>query len=172
MSSPNTPTSQMHSDTPFYSSAENTPDFDYLGFTPNECTTPSPSFTATFTSAPAKPPSNRGAHWKAPEDLALCKAWLKIGTDGIVSNEQKGDDFYIRILAELCRTYKVPEGRTHKAVKTHWNLIRNNVSSYIAILHKVMSIPRSGYSDENYVSFFISITFIYLIFCVRYFFKL
>ena len=82
----------------------------------------------------------------------MCKAWLKIGSDGIVSNEQKGEVFYNRILGEMIKTYKVPDGRTGKAVKTHWNLIRGYVSSYVAILHQVMSVPKSGFSEENYVS--------------------
>ena len=147
MSSPNTPTShpQNLSENPFYSSAEN--DITYLGYTRAEVlerdnyysTPPTPSFTPTYIPSPAtKPPKKGGgggSHWKPEEELAMCKAWLKIGSDGIVSNEQKGEVFYNRILGEMIKTYKVPDGRTGKAVKTHWNLIRNSVSSYVATLH-------------------------------------
>lgn len=100
----------------------------------------------------------KGKGWSSGEDRAICKAWLDVSQDPIVSVNQKNDTMYARILLkfkDICATDGVAgedyKSRTAQAIKSRWAKISRAVSKFVGYLSTIEKENQSGASPTDMV---------------------
>lgn len=98
---------------------------------------------------------SRGKNWMIGEDESLCRAWLDISQDPVVSTNQKAETLYAKIqqkYAEICRENNVatdPDLRGVKSIKSRWCFINKGASKFAGCLSQIKSRQQSGASPED-----------------------
>ena len=92
----------------------------------------------------------KGSKWTKAETIALVEAFVHISEDAIVGVNQAADTLYLRIVEEAKSRYAGEWRREPAACKSRWHIVSRNVQKFIAIELVVQSVPRSGWSDEQY----------------------
>ena len=92
----------------------------------------------------------RGSRWTKAESIALVDAFVHISEDAIVGVNQAADTLYLRIAAEAKRRYNGDWKREPLACKGRWHIISRQVQKFIALHLLVESVPKSGWSEDDY----------------------
>lgn len=99
--------------------------------------------------------TTRGKNWSTNEDEALCRSWLDVSQDPVVSTNQKSETLYRRIrqkFVEICQETNVAidfELRGEKGLKSRWSVINKGVCKFVGCVTQITSRQQSGFSPQD-----------------------
>ena len=110
----------------------------------------------------------RLANFTIEEDLALVFSWLAIGQDPVQSNEQKLDQFWVRV-HDYYHAHRTFESKRNKSsLLQRWSTIHLQGNKYSECLAKIESLHPSGMTEENKVHFINSSSCVNASICFNY----
>nr|GFA59095.1 hypothetical protein [Tanacetum cinerariifolium] len=68
--------------------------------------------------------------WTTEEEIALCKAWVRISKDNVKGNERKNDGFYLEILDHMHTNCPNIRRRTCDMINGIWKTVRTKVAQF------------------------------------------
>ena len=108
---------------------------------------------------------DRGHNWSAREDLSLCKAWIAISEDGIISTEQQMSAFWARAYQFFVVDFGDSTSRDAKKMRTRWsNYLLPIINKFCSYIEQLENNRPSGMTDQGVVSIFIFFQFHYIFF--------
>ena len=110
----------------------------------------------------------RLANFTIEENLTLISSWLAIGEDLVQSNEQKLEQFWVRVhdYYHAHRTFETQ--RSKGSLMQRWSTIHLQCNKYSGCLAKIESLHPSGMTEENKVHFINSSSCVNVSICFNY----
>ena len=110
----------------------------------------------------------RLANFSIEKDLAFISSWLAIGQDPVQSNEQKLDQFWVRV-HDYYHAHMTFESKRNKgSLMQRWSTIYLQCNKYSGCLAKIESLHPSGMTEENKVHFINSSSCVNASICFNY----
>jgi hypothetical protein len=92
----------------------------------------------------------RGKAWSKAESIALVEGFVHISEDEIIGLNQRSDTLYERVVAEAKSRYTGDWHRGISSCKSRWHIVSREVQKFIGIDLLIQSMPRSGWSEDDY----------------------
>jgi hypothetical protein len=107
---------------------------------------------------PTKPSDTPGTgrrtkehNFKPDEDLLLCKTWLEISSDPVISTGQRKEVLWARIEKRYNELRGEFPMRLNRALSSRWNKIRAKTCKYAGFYVRVLRENQSGLTDNDKV---------------------
>ena len=92
----------------------------------------------------------RGKSFTSEQDEAICRAYLSITEDPILSNSQRRSQFWSWVL----EAYKIKTNdnqRSEASMKSRWQIIQKSCNKFRGCLRSIEALHQSGVTHQNIV---------------------
>ena len=94
----------------------------------------------------------KSSNFSEGEDKDLVTAWLNIGSDAAVGNQQNRASFWGRVHDLYKQTCVIEKGRTRSSLEHRWTYVQQNVSKFCGCMDQVQRLNRSGGTEQDKVN--------------------
>jgi hypothetical protein len=108
--------------------------------------------------SPTKPSDTPGTgrrtkeqNFKPDEDISLCKTWLEISSDPVISTGQRKEGLWARIEKRYNELRGEFPMRLNRALSSRWDKIRTEIGKYAGFYARVLRENQSGLTDNDKV---------------------
>jgi hypothetical protein len=108
--------------------------------------------------SPSKPSDTPGTfrrtkeqNFKPDEDLLLCKTWLEISSDPVISTGQRKEGLWARIEKRYNELRGEFPLRLNRALSSRWDKIRAETGKFVGFYARVLRENQSGLTDNDKV---------------------
>ena len=93
----------------------------------------------------------RNKNFSVEEDKSIVTAWLNVGLDAAVGNQQKSASFWDRIFDMYKQSCATDQDRSKVSIEHRWGVIQELVSKFCGCYNKVQRLQRSGTTEQDKV---------------------
>jgi hypothetical protein len=90
-------------------------------------------------------------NFKPDEDLLLCKTWLEISSDPVISTRQRKEGLWARIEKRYNELRGEFPMRLNRALSSRWDKIRGETGKFAGFYARVLRENQSDLTDNNKV---------------------